>query len=78
MEEKLLELAREEGFRAALLDPQEIPVDGKFRAFCEENLCGQYGANYACPPDCGTVEELHAKLLAQKKVLHQYLLNDLR
>ena len=64
MEEKLLELAREEGFRAALLDPHEIPVDGKFRAFCEENLCGQYGANYACPPDCGTPQEMHQKLLS--------------
>ena len=77
MEEKLLELAREEGFRAALLDPQEIPVDGKFRAFCEENLCGQYGANYACPPDCGTVEELHAKLLTEKKVLVLQTLHDI-
>ena len=76
-EMKILDLAKEAGFRAAMLDPQQIPVDGKFRAFCEENLCGQYGANYACPPDCGTVEELHAKLLAQKKVLVLQTLHEI-
>lgn len=74
---EILELAKETGFRTAMLDPREIPVDGKFRAFCEENLCGQYGANYACPPDCGTVEELHSKLLAQKKVLVLQTLHDI-
>ena len=30
---------------------------------------GFYGANYACPPDCGTPEAMHQKLLAEEKVL---------
>ena len=68
-EASLLELAKSEGFSAALITPEQIPVDAKFRAFCEENLCGKYGANYSCPPDCGTVEELHQKILAEDKVL---------
>ena len=40
-----------------------------FRPYCEENLCGQYGANYSCPPDCGTPEEMKQKVLAHKKAL---------
>ena len=67
--DKLLELAKEEGFFASMTTPDNIPVDGKFRVYCEENLCGNYGANYSCPPDCGTVEELHQKILAEEKVL---------
>lgn len=74
---KLLELALEEGFAAALIDPEEVPIDGKFRAFCEENLCGQYNANYSCPPDCGSVEALQQTLLAQKKVLVLQTIHDI-
>ena len=66
---ELLNLAKAEGFSAVLMDPADIPIDGKFRAFCEENLCGQYNANYSCPPDCGSVESLRQTLLEQKKVL---------
>lgn len=69
MREKLLEMAREEGFIAAGITPSDVPIDGKFRAFCEENLCGNYGANYSCPPDCGTVEQLREKLLAEEQVI---------
>ena len=43
MDEKLLELAREEGFYAAVIPAADVPVDPKFREFCEQNLCGQYG-----------------------------------
>ena len=65
----LLELARSEGFSAAMTTPDQVPVEAKFRAFCEENLCGKYNANYSCPPDCGTPEELHKKILAEEKVM---------
>lgn len=67
--ERLLELAKEEGFYAAMLTPEQVPVDEKFRVYCEQNLCGNYGANYSCPPDCGTVEELREKILAEDKIL---------
>ena len=69
MDEKLLELAREEGFYAAVIPAADVPVDPKFREFCEQNLCGQYGANYSCPPDCGSVEALHRTILEQEKAL---------
>ena len=66
---RIIELAAEEGFFAVMTTPDQIPVDGKFRVFCEENRCGKYNANYSCPPDCGTVEELHEKLMAEEKAL---------
>lgn len=66
---ELLELVREEGFAAAFIDPKQIPVVPGFRMFCEENRCGKYGANYSCPPDAGTVEELRDKLQAEEKAI---------
>lgn len=67
--QELLALAQKEGFFAAMLPPEQIPVDPKFRTFCEENLCGKYGANYSCPPDCGSPEALHESILAEKYTL---------
>lgn len=62
-EEELIGRAMAEGFSAAaLMDVRDIVIDPMFRPFCAENLCGNYGANYTCPPDCGTVEEMEAKL----------------
>lgn len=66
---ELLDMAADEGFFAAVIAPEEIPVSGKFRRFCEENLCGKYNANYSCPPACGTVEELHDRLLGEENIL---------
>lgn len=68
-EEELLELAGKEGFSAALLPTEQIPVDPKFRVYCEENRCGRYNANYSCPPDCGTPEEMHQRILSEPDAL---------
>ena len=66
---ELIKLAEDAGFLAAILPAKDIPVDGSFRKFCEDNLCGKYNANYSCPPGCGTVEEVHERLFAQDKAL---------
>lgn len=68
-DKELINLAKSEGFTAVLTTPDKLPIDPKFRVYCEENLCGNYNANYSCPPDCGTVEELQKKVLAEDKVL---------
>lgn len=68
-QQQILELAISEGFYAAMISPDQIPVDAKFRAFCEQNLCGRYGANYSCPPDCGSPDEMHKAILAQEQIL---------
>lgn len=66
----LIDLAVEEGFAAAaVIDTQQIPFDPMFRPFCAENLCGQYGVNHSCPPDCGTPELMKARLLDKKQAL---------
>lgn len=68
--EQMLQYAVEEGFSdAAVANTEDIVFDSSFRAYCEENLCGQYGANYSCPPDCGSPEDMKARILAHKKAL---------
>ena len=65
--EKFIDYALAEGFTsAALIDTKDIVFDPSFRPYCEENLCGQYNANYTCPPVCGTPEEMKQKILSHK------------
>ena len=66
---ELMKLAEAEGFLAAVIETKDIPVNAEFRRFCEDNLCGKYNANYSCPPACGTVEEVHGRLLAEDQAL---------
>ena len=66
---ELMKLAEKAGFRAAVLPVKDTPVDGSFRKFCEDNLCGKYNANYSCPPGCGTVEQVRQRLFAGEKAL---------
>lgn len=69
-EQDFLKMAAEEGFAAAaLVDTGDIPFDFSFRPYCAENLCGQYGVNYSCPPDCGTCEQMRDRILSRKKAL---------
>ena len=66
---EIIKLAESDCFSAAFIDTDKIIQDPSFRKFCEENLCGKYNANYACPPDCGTVEEVQARLASGKRAL---------
>ena len=69
-ETEIIELALAEKFhQAEIIDTDKIVFDAAFRPYCEENLCGQYGANYSCPPDCGTPEQMKQRVLAYKKAL---------
>ena len=59
---EMIDLAVESGFAGAeVIGTEQIVFDPMFRPFCEENLCGQYGANHSCPPDIKIrgVRELH-------------------
>lgn len=66
---ELIELAKQENFTASIISTKDIVVDYSFRKFCEENLCGKFGANYSCPPDCGTPEEMHKNILSKNSAL---------
>ena len=69
-EREMITLAEQEGFAAAaLVDTGDIVFDPMFRPFCAENLCGQYGVNYSCPPDCGSPEEMKQRVLSHKRGL---------
>ena len=65
----IVKLADEMGFSAAYIDTADVVQDPSFRKFCEDNLCGKYNANYACPPDCGTVEEVQQRLKSGNRAL---------
>lgn len=71
MEEKLyIDRALAEGFdNAAVMDTKDMVFDSSLRRYCEENLCGNYGKNYGCPPDCGTPEQMKERVLLYKKAL---------
>lgn len=67
---KIIECAKAVGFSdAAIVDTKNIVFDNAFRSYCAENICGQYAINYSCPPDCGTPEQMKARVLRHKKGL---------
>ena len=67
---QLREAALAEGFAAAaVVYTEEIPFDSGFRIYCEENLCGQYGKNHSCPPDCGSCEQMRGRVTAFRRAL---------
>lgn len=69
-EEKMKEMALENGFTyAEWMDVKDLQFDGSLRKYCEENLCGNYGRNYACPPDCGTTKQMEEKVRKYKRAL---------
>lgn len=55
--------ALEAGFDyAAVMETKDMVFDSSLRRYCEENLCGNYGKNYGCPPDCGTPGQMKKKV----------------
>ena len=68
-EQELLERAKAAGFAAGVIPTGAIRFEPEFRKYCAENLCGNFGVNWSCPPDCGTPEQMKARLLAQGTAL---------
>lgn len=48
--------------RASVITTDRVPADRSFRALCEQNVCGNYGKNWGCPPDAGDIDELMARI----------------
>ena len=47
----LIKEAKELGFsNAAIMDTKDLVFKPEYRVFCEENRCGNYDLNPACPP----------------------------
>ena len=69
-EEFMRQLALKNGFAAAaVIHAEEIYTVPEYREFCVQNLCGNYGKNYGCPPYCGTPEEMRKKILRYSRAL---------
>ena len=67
---KMIEIALEKGFtKACVVNTDDIVFDFSFVKYCAENLCGNYSANYTCPPECGTPEAMHSKIISHQKAL---------
>lgn len=61
-EERMMELALEYGFtNAKVVAVSQLTFDPDLRVYCEENTCGNYQRNHACPPDCGSQAEMKAR-----------------
>ncbi len=61
--ERMKKTAREMGFSEAEVIPvSQLVFVPEYRKYCEENACGNYGSNYACPPYCGTVENMRDRV----------------
>ena len=54
---------------AAVMDTKALVFKPEYRVFCEENLCGCYNHNPACPPMSGTVEEMDQRAYSYEKTL---------
>lgn len=66
----MIKAALSEGFvDAAIIPIDKVVFNSAFRSYCEQNLCGRYGANYSCPPDCGTPQEMEGRLMAYRHAL---------
>ena len=46
------------GAACARIETRDIRFEPAFRADCERNACGYYGACWMCPPDVGDIEAL--------------------
>lgn len=58
----IINRAKELGFTyAKIVAVEDFEFSPEFRVCCEDNLCGNYGASYSCPPLCGTVEQMIEK-----------------
>ena len=67
---EMIQRALAEGFASAAVIPMDkVVFDSSFRPYCEENLCGHYGANYSCPPDCGTPGAMEERMKAYHHAL---------
>ena len=73
----LIELAIRRGFNnASIIDVEQLTFVPEYRRYCEENLCGQYGKNPACPPASGTAEEMADNCRKYSKALVLQLVSD--
>ncbi|MFI3325830.1 MAG: DUF2284 domain-containing protein [Clostridia bacterium] len=59
------EMAKEAGFdHFGYTTIENLEFLPDVRGMCADNRCGKYGTNWACPPACGTLEEIAERVKA--------------
>ena len=72
-----IEEAKKLGFSdAAIMETKDLVFVPESRMYCEQNRCGGYNLNPACPPASGTVEEMKQRALQYKKTLVLQTMQD--
>lgn len=72
-----IEEAKKLGFSdAAVMKTDKLVFVPEYRVFCEENACGNYDKNPACPPESGTVEEMKERALDYENTLVLQTMQD--
>lgn len=68
--DELIQLAKDSGFsNAGPLDVSTLEFMPEVRDMCASGRCQMYGKNWACPPACGTLEEMREKVKGYKRGL---------
>ena len=58
-----IKLARAVGFaEAGIMKVDDLVIRPEFRKLCEENTCGNYNVAEGCPPLCGELEDMLARM----------------
>ncbi len=56
-------IAKASGFdHAGYANIDDFSFLPEVRDMCSANRCGKYGTNWACPPGCGTLDEIRARV----------------
>ncbi len=56
-------------FKAAVIPVTDVRLEAAFRDICASNACGMYGRCWTCPPDCGPIDELMARVRSYRYML---------
>ena len=68
--EKWVESLKTMGFsNAGIMDVKDLVIVPEYRKYCEMNICGNYNLAPSCPPKCGTVAQMAAKMKKYDKAL---------
>lgn len=65
----IIRLLKKHARAFAFVNTGEIRFDPAFRAACETNACGFYGACWMCPPDVGALEKLMGQTKSYDRAL---------
>ncbi|MDY1591458.1 MAG: DUF2284 domain-containing protein [Methanofastidiosum sp.] len=67
---QLESLSKEIGLKEFIeFDPSLLIPEERIRGYCYQDLCGNYGKHYMCPPFIGTVEEIKSRLGGYNKAI---------